>query len=323
MKRNVVILIIAALLGLLFLTPSNAVQAQDPTPTPERLLDDAPPGEPAFPVTDRAIPYWIHNCPVSQETTVLVDSKLEELNKTRKTQTIILCMPYGEVRDGVIYAISFYNYMQLGYPEREYRDRGFVWLVNVDETHMKINYAVGEGLPKLDAGEIDTMRNNATDVYLTSGSLDDSLLGLAESYASAVALQYPEVSTVTQPVVASEPSQVQNQNSNEGFVLFLAFLCLIFLIVGIVFLLYLRGGLSGSGGGNDDDDDNDDGGDDSNDGGHFTPTYHPSTPNSPRPQSTYHPPSLPTYHPSPPSRPSSPPSHPRTGGGGGPARRGG
>ena len=321
MKRNVAILLfVGMLLGLLFLTPSQAVQAQDPTPTPERLLDDAPPGEPAFPVTDRAIPYWIHNCPVSQATTVLVDAKLEELNKSRKTQTVILCMPYGEVRDGVIYAISFYNYMQLGYPDIAFRDRGFVWLVNVDETHMKINYAVGEGLPKLDAGEIDTMRNNATDVYLTSGSLDDSLLGLAQSYADAVNTQYPEVSVATQPV-SNEPSQVQSGNAGDSLVLLLTCLCLGILLIVIAILLYLSGGLNGSGGNNDDDDD--DGDNDGNDGGHFTPTYYPPTHNSQHPQSTHHPSSTPTHHPSPPSpRPPSTP-RPRTGGGGGPARRGG
>lgn len=310
------ILVLATFLAI----PAQSVQAQDPEPTPDtRLLDEPLPGEPPFPVTDRSIPYWIHNCSVSQGTIEAIDQKLEELNASRKTQTVILCMPYGSVSDGVLYAITFYNYMQLGYTDLEYRDRGFVWLVQVDASNLKINYAVGEGLPKVDAYEIDIVRNNAYVTYSDTGNLETALQGLTDEYLYLVSSQYPGVQNPSAPILG-KPVQVQpvsapiqepsESGGIDGFVLFIILL-VVFLVV-LVLVGALFGWFDGSGGTyspgrNYTHDDRD-----------YTPAHRTST-YTPRD----------SYRPSPPSRPSAPPrpstpSRPsRTGSGGGNARRGG
>lgn len=315
--RKIHLLLILFMIIVLFLIPQIAKAQDDPPPTPDRLLDESLPGEPPFPTVNREIPYWIHNCSVSQDTTVVVDAKLEELNQTRKTQTVILCMPYGSVRDGFLYALTFYNHMQLGYTDLAYRDRGFVWLVQVDESNMKINYAVGEGLPKLDGPEIDTMRNNAIAVYVENNNLDLAMTGLTDEFVAAVTSQYPPVASETNP---SQPPVTTGNNSSSGFPV----LCIVGIVFGAVFLLFIFLVTSNSRrnrrtyyGGNDYTPSRYD--PPSYDPPSYTPPSSPSRPSRPSGSSSSSRPSRPSGSS---SRPSASPPR-RSGGGGSSARRGG
>jgi hypothetical protein len=119
-----------------------------------------------------------------------IDRLLDGLNEDSIAQTMILLLPQEEVGIPVNCAVHFLRYMQLGLPEGERKDNGFVFLVIINSGGIDVHYGVGLGLPALTAQGLTPINRLAEDTYDQTGSLDEAVLALVRAYESYARSKY-------------------------------------------------------------------------------------------------------------------------------------
>lgn len=180
---------------------------------------------------------------VSEQTVAEVDAILDELNANSIAQTMILIKPQDEVGNRVNCAVHFLRYMQLGLPDGERKDNGFVFLIVVEPTKIDVHYGVGLGLPALTASELTSLNRAAEETYRSTQSIDQALLTLIQGFDTVARSNYePLIPPIPQPIeMPALPS------SPLGILALCGQLCLgIFLILILFWLLPKMAG-SGTG----------------------------------------------------------------------------
>jgi hypothetical protein len=161
-----------------------------------------------------------------------VDAILDRLDEDSIAQTMILIQPQVQVGNRVNCAVHFLRYMQLGLPDGERKDNGFVFLIVVEPTGIDVHYGVGLGLPALTASELTSLNRTAEDAYQSTHSMDQALLTLVQGFDTVARSNYaplisptPTPQTVDLPALPSGPL---------GILTLCGLLCL-----GVFFLLFL------------------------------------------------------------------------------------
>lgn len=157
---------------------------------------------------ERQQPHWTVDwrAHVAEQTVAEVDRVLDELNEDSIAQTMILFQTPAQVGNRVNCAVHFLRYMQLGQPQGERQDNGFVFLIVVEPARIDVHYGVGLGLPALTASALTSLNRAAEDTYQTTQSLDQALLTLVQGFDTVARSQYaplaspaPTSETPTQP----------------------------------------------------------------------------------------------------------------------------
>ena len=129
-----------------------------------------------------------------------VDMVLDELNADAIAQTMILIKPQDEVSIPTNCAVHFLRYMQLGLPEGERKDNGFVFLIVVGPERIDVHYAVGLGLPALTAYELTSINRAAEAAYESTQDLDAALLTIVHEFDTVARANYtPLTDSVSSP----------------------------------------------------------------------------------------------------------------------------
>lgn len=136
---------------------------------------------------------------VSEQSVVAVDTVLDELNADMIAQTMILILPQELVGNRVNCAVHFLRYMQLGQPQGERKDNGFVFLIVMEPDGIDVHYGVGLGLPALTAHELTDLNRAAETAYKETGRLDDALLTLVKSFDTVARENYA-------PLIVASPT---------------------------------------------------------------------------------------------------------------------
>ncbi len=136
---------------------------------------------------------------VSEQTVTEVDEILDQLNADSIAQTMILIQPQEQVGNRVNCAVHFLRYMQLGLPEGERKDNGFVFLIVVEPERIDVHYGVGLGLPALTAPELTTLNRTAEETFQSTRSLDQALLALVQGFDTVARNKYA-------PLIFQEPT---------------------------------------------------------------------------------------------------------------------
>jgi hypothetical protein len=161
-----------------------------------------------------------------------VDAVLDRLNADLIAQTMILIQPQEQVGNRVNCAVHFLRYMQLGQPEGERKDNGFVFLIVVEPTGIDVHYGVGLGLPALTAPELTTLNRAAEDAYQTNHSMDDALLTLVHGFDTVARNKYAPLISPTPTPETINPLPLPA--GNLGLLSICGLLCL-----GIFFVPFL------------------------------------------------------------------------------------
>ena len=136
----------------------------------------------------------------SEQALAEVDVILDRLNADSIAQTMILIQPQEQVGNRVNCAVHFLRYMQLGLPDGERKDNGFVFLIVVEPTRIDVHYGVGLGLPALTASELTTLNRSAEDAYQSTHSIDQALLTLVQGFDTVARSNYePLIFPYTNP----------------------------------------------------------------------------------------------------------------------------
>jgi hypothetical protein len=135
----------------------------------------------------------------SEQAVATVDTYLDELNADMIAQTMILILPQEKVGNRVNCAVHFLRYMQLGQPEGERKDNGFVFLIVVEPKGIDVHYGVGLGLPALTAQELTDLNRSAEAAFDTTGSLDDALISLIKDFDTVARENYA-------PLIVASPT---------------------------------------------------------------------------------------------------------------------
>ena len=178
---------------------------------------------------------------VSEQTVVEVDAILDQLNADSIAQTMILLKPQDQVGNRVNCAVHFLRYMQLGLPDGERKDNGFVFLIVVEPASIDVHYGVGLGLPALTASELTTLNRAAEETYRSTQSIDQALLILIQGFDTVARSNY-------EPLVPPTPQPVEMPalpSSPLGILALCGQLCLGILL--ILFLFWLIPKMAGSG----------------------------------------------------------------------------
>jgi hypothetical protein len=148
----------------------------------------------------------------SEQAVTEVDAVLDRLNGESIAQTMILIQPQVQVGNRVNCAVHFLRYMQLGLPDGERKDNGFVFLIVVEPTRIDVHYGVGLGLPALTASELTTLNRAAEDTYQSTHSMDEALLTLVQGFDTVARSKYaplilptPISETINLPALPSGP----------------------------------------------------------------------------------------------------------------------
>ncbi len=171
----------------------------------------------------------------SERAVIQVDEILDELNADSIAQTMILIKPQEQVGNRVNCAVHFLRYMQLGLPEGERKDNGFVFLIVVEADRIDVHYGVGLGLPALTAPELTSLNRTAEDVYQSTHSMDEALLTLVQEFDAVARSNYS-------PLVLPTPTQETMPQLPSGPLGILSMCCLT--CVGIFFLFFFMWALS-------------------------------------------------------------------------------
>lgn len=149
---------------------------------------------------------------VSEGTLNEVDTVLDQLNADSIAQTMILIQTKDQVGNRVNCAVHFLRYMQLGLPDGERKDNGFVFLIVLDGDRIDVHYGVGLGLPALTAPELTSLNRSAEDTYQSTHSLDQALLTLVNGFDTVARNKYsplilptPTYETIDLPQLPSGP----------------------------------------------------------------------------------------------------------------------
>ena len=143
----------------------------------------------------------------SEQAVTEVDVILDSLNADSIAQTMILIQPQAQVGNRVNCAVHFLRYMQLGLPDGERKDNGFVFLIVVEPTGIDVHYGVGLGLPALTAPELTTLNRTAEDTYQSTHSMDQALLTLVHGFDTFARSKYaPLISSTPTPETINLPA---------------------------------------------------------------------------------------------------------------------
>jgi len=169
---------------------------------------------------------------VSEQALTEVDTILDRLNGDSIAQTMILIQPQDQVGNRVNCAVHFLRYMQLGLPDGERKDNGFVFLIVVEPTRIDVHYGVGLGLPALTASELTTLNRSAEDAYQSTHSIDQALLTLIQGFDTVARNNYaPLIYPTSTPETINLPAL---PSGPLGILSICGLLCL-----GVFFLLFL------------------------------------------------------------------------------------
>ncbi len=178
---------------------------------------------------------------VSEKAVAEVDAILDELNADSIAQTMILIKPQDQVGNRVNCAVHFLRYMQLGLPDGERKDNGFVFLIVVEPTKIDVHYGVGLGLPALTASELTNLNRSAEETYRSTQSIDQALLTLIQGFDTVARSNY-------EPLIPPTPQPVEMPalpSSPLGMLALCGQLCLGILL--ILFLFWMLPKMAGSG----------------------------------------------------------------------------
>lgn len=221
-------------LGIIFCSSNgalyNALFIPPKAPLPVYTTDNEPVGGPAYPVpATKEVRYWIHNCPVTKDTVVEVDKILEDLNAAHIAQTIFLCMPKDEITQPVPYAERFLRYMGLGMATGERKNNGVVFLISYDDKskEVRVNYAVGFGLPALTAPDFgntarEALNGSSFNTTTKYEDLDVTIKTLAQAYDKNVRVKYQPFEPV-EPNYGSDPA-VEENKGQYNWIIYLVWL---------------------------------------------------------------------------------------------------
>lgn len=176
----------------------------------------------------------------SKQAVAEVDTYLDELNADYIAQTMILILPKDKVGNRVNCAVHFLRYMQLGQPEGERKDNGFVFLIVVEPGDIDVHYGVGLGLPALTAQELTALNRAAEETYKTTGSLDETLISLVKSFDKVARANYA-------PLIIQEPTseEITLPAGEMSIATMCCALCLVVIVVFIFFWILTRLARSG------------------------------------------------------------------------------
>lgn len=226
--------VISVVLGGIFCSSNgalyNALFVPPKAPEPVYTTDNEPVGGPAYPVpATKVIRYWIHNCPVTKDTVVEVDKVLEDLNAAHIAQTIFLCMNKSDITQPVPYAERFLRYMGLGMASGARKNNGVVFLISYDEKskEVRVNYAVGLGLPALTAPDFgntarEALSGSSFNVTTKYEDLDVTIKALAQAYDKNVRAKYQPFEP-TEPKYGSDPVE-EEKNGQYNWIIYLVWL---------------------------------------------------------------------------------------------------
>ncbi|MBC7879562.1 MAG: hypothetical protein H7Y59_20530 [Anaerolineales bacterium] len=158
-----------------------------------------------------------------------VDAVLDELDADSIAQTMILIKPQEEVGIRSNCSVHFLRYMQLGLPNGERKDNGFVFLIVVEPDDIDVHYAVGLGLPALTAYELTNINRAVETAYESTQSMDQALLTLVQEFDKVARENYPPL-TYLEPT----PETVDLPVGPLGVSAICGQLCL-----GLIFLLFM------------------------------------------------------------------------------------
>jgi hypothetical protein len=180
----------------------------------------------------------------SEQTVTEVDAVLDQLNADSIAQTMILIQPQEQVGNRVNCAVHFLRYMQLGLPDGERKDNGFVFLIVIDPKRIDVHYGVGLGLPALTAPELTAINRDTEDAYQVNQSMDQALLTLVQEFYTVARTKYePLASPSTAPESIPLP---QLPSGPLGILTICGLICLGLLILPILLWLLpklLRSGI--------------------------------------------------------------------------------
>lgn len=191
-----------------------------------------------FTFPSREVAHWtIENGTsfVSTATIDQIDVILDALNTDNIANTMILFIDANDVAVGSNCAGDFFTYMELGNKEGFRADNGFAWVFIYDPASdtLELNYAVGGNLSALHADDLKPMKRQGSDIYSSTKSLDAALLQTIQAYDGYARAQYEPYYPPATPI--TEPQVIAPVNSNQGISpVFLAFLCLLFLLIFIL-----------------------------------------------------------------------------------------
>lgn len=193
-------------------------------------------------------PHWTVNWEhyVREGTVDEVDRVLDELDADYIAQTMILFQPADQVGMRVNCAVHFLRYMQLGQPEGERKDNGFVFLIVVEDNKIDVHYGVGLGLPALTAQGLTPLNRLTEETYESTESMDEALLALVYGFDEYARSKYD-------PWYPPATTQTPTGTGSPSFTLIICVICIgILLLLLIVFLVTRRsrgrgGGRSGGG----------------------------------------------------------------------------
>ena len=115
--------------------------------------------------------------------------------------------------------------MQLGLPDGERKDNGFVFSIVVEPTRIDVHYGVGLGLPALTASELTTLNRSAEDAYQSTHSMDQALLTLVQGFDTVARNNY-------EPLIFPSPTPETINCASAAF-------------RSVGYFVYVRAGLSG------------------------------------------------------------------------------
>ena len=167
----------------------------------------------------------------SEQALAEVDVILDQLNADSIAQTMILIQPQEQVGNRVNCAVHFLRYMQLGLPDGERKDNGFVFLIVIEPARIDVHYGVGLGLPALTASELTTLNRSAEDAYQSTHSIDQALLTLVQRFDTVARNNYdPLISPIPTPEIINLPAL---PSGPLGVLSACGLVCL-----GVIFLLF-------------------------------------------------------------------------------------
>jgi hypothetical protein len=186
---------------------------------------------------------------LQQATIDELDTIFDRLVDEQVVETMILFKPAEQVGNRVNCAVHFLRYMQLGQPNGQRKDNGFVFLFVVEKNSIDVHYGVGLGLPALTAHKLTELNRMAEEIYADTGSLDKAVLTMAYSFANYAREQYPPVLVQT-PVSAGNSIDFPAQIANISAIPLTCLCCISIIVLVILLLLFSRifrgGGRGGS-----------------------------------------------------------------------------
>lgn len=178
----------------------------------------------------------------SEQAVTEVDAVLDRLNEDAIAQTMILIQAQAQVGNRVNCAVHFLRYMQLGLPDGERKDNGFVFLIVVQPTRIEVHYGVGLGLPALTASELTTLNRSAEETYLATHSMDQTLVTLVQEFDVVARNKYTAL--ISPAPVAGTTDLPQLPSGPLGILSICGLLCLGGPILFWILIQMARSGLS-------------------------------------------------------------------------------